>query len=157
MPKPSLKIEKVVVNCSLSEMPHDEKLREIVFNDLAIITGQKPILRLARKAISGFKIRQGSPIGAKITLRGKRMRHFIERLVNIALPRTRDFRGIGKKAFDGQGNLTIGVKEQIVFPEINPEDIKQVFGFEITIVTNAKNDEQGAKLLKSLGFPIKNI
>jgi len=157
MPKPSLKIEKVVINCSLSEMPHDEKLREIVFNDLAIITGQKPILRTARKAIAGFKIRQGVPIGAKITLRGKRMRHFVERLVNIALPRTRDFRGIEKKAFDGRGNLTIGVKEHIVFPEIHPEDIKQVFGFEITVVTNTKNDEQGAKLLKSLGFPIKNI
>lgn len=156
MPKPSLKIEKVIINCSLSEMPADEKLREIVFNDLAMITGQRPILRTARKAISGFKIRQGVPIGAKITLRGKRMRHFIERLNNVALPRTRDFRGIEKKAFDGRGNLTIGVKEHIIFPEIHPEDIKQVFGFEITIVTNAKTDEDGIKLLKSLGFPIKD-
>jgi len=155
MPKPSLKIEKAVINCSLSEMPADEKLREIVFNDLAIITGQKPILRTAKKAIAGFKIRQGAPIVAKITLRGKRMRNFVERLVNIALPRTRDFRGIEKKSFDGRGNLTIGIKEHTIFPEINPEDIKQVFGFEIIIVTNAKNDEQGAKLLKSLGFPIK--
>jgi len=156
MSKPNLKIEKVVVNCSLSEMPADEKLREIVFNDLAIITGQKPILRTAKKAIAGFKIRQGSPIGVKITLRGKRMRHFIERLVKIALPRTRDFRGIERKSFDGRGNLTIGVKEHNIFPEINPEDIKQVFGFEIVIVTNAKNDDSGIKLLKSLGFPIKN-
>lgn len=156
MSKPNIKIEKIVVNCSLSEMPHDEKLREAVLSDLAIITGQKPILRKARKAIAGFKIRQGVPIGAKATLRGRRMRHFLDRLVKIALPRTRDFRGIEKQCFDRHGNLTIGIKEHIVFPEINPEDMKHAFGFEITIVTNAKNDEEAINLLKSLGFPIKD-
>ncbi|MFH1392221.1 MAG: 50S ribosomal protein L5 [bacterium] len=156
MSKPIIKIEKIVVNCSLSEMSRDEKLREQVMKDLAIITGQKPILRNAKKAIAGFKIREGVPIGAKITLRGKRMRHFVERLVKTALPRTRDFRGIPKKCFDGCGNLTIGIKEHIVFPEINPEEVKQIFGFEITIATTAKNNQEGIKLLKSLGFPIKD-
>jgi len=156
MQKQNVKIEKVVVNIGLSEIARDKKVKEQILTDLAIITGQKPVLTKAKKSIAGFKIRQGMEIGAKITLRGQKMQDFINRLVRIALPRTRDFHGIEQKSFDSRGNLTIGIKEHIIFPEISPEDVKQVFGFEITIVTSAKTDKQAIKFLKLLGFPIKN-
>lgn len=150
------KISKIIINLGSGEIARNKKTKEQILRDLALITGQKPSLQKAKKAIAGFKIRQGLEIGAKITLRGKRMQDFISRLINIALPRTRDFHGIDQKSFDGQGNLTIGIKEHIVFPEINPEDIEQIFSFEITIVTTAKTDKDGIKLLKSLNFPIKD-
>lgn len=155
------KIEKVVVNTGFGRLvagktaDEQRKIQEAILTDLSLITGQKPVLKLAKKSISGFKIKKGIPIGAVVTLRGKRMFDFLERLIHIALPRSRDFQGIDQKSFDKNGNLTIGLKEQIAFPEISPEKIKNIFGLEITIVTNAKNITEGIELLKLLGFPIK--
>lgn len=155
------KIEKVMVNTGFGRLmtgkssPDQKKIYEAVLNDLALITGQKPVLTRAKKSISGFKIRQGMPIGAQVALRGKKMFDFLERLVHIALPRSRDFQGIDTKSFDREGNLTLGVKEHIAFPEISPEKVKNIFGFEITVVTTTKNKEEGIELLKLLGFPIK--
>ena len=123
--------------------------------DLALITGQKPKTTLAKKSIANFKIRQGMVVGAVVTLRGAKMRDFLSRLVNIALPRTRDFRGLDAKSLDKNGNLTIGVKEHIVFPEISGEEVRNIFGFEITVVVKAKNRDEAIKLYKTLGFPIK--
>jgi len=156
------KIEKVVVNTGFGKSTtgktsdEQKKIAEAILNDLALICGQKPILTKAKKSISGFKIREGLPIGAQVTLRGKKMYDFLERLINIALPRSRDFQGIDLKAVDKQGNLTIGIREHICFPEILPEKIKSIFGFEITVVTTTKNREEGLELLKLLGFPIKS-
>lgn len=155
------KIEKVVVNSGFGRLvanatrDEQKKICDAVINDLGLITGQRPFAAKAKKSISGFKLREGLPIGAAVTLRGKKMFSFLERLINVALPRTRDFRGINIKSIDGAGNLTLGVKEHIVFPEISQEKIKQIFGFEITIVTTAKNKEQGSELLKLIGFPFK--
>lgn len=148
------KITKVTVNIGVGRIKDEKQLEEIrsVFN---LIVGQKPISRKAKKAIASFKTRIGMVIGYSATLRGKRMNDFLERLVGVALPRTRDFRGISAKSFDTSGNLTIGVKEHIVFPELIGEDIKFIFGFEITITTTAVNRNQGIALLKSLGFPIQ--
>ena len=154
-------IEKVVVNTGFGKLivgkttDERKKIQESILNDLVLITGQKSILTKAKKSISAFKIRKGMPLGAKVTLRGKRMSDFLERLIHIALPRSRDFQGIGLNSFDKKGNLTIGIKEHIVFPEVSPEKIKQIFGFEIVIVTTAKNREEGVELLKLMGFPIK--
>lgn len=148
-------IEKVLVNTGIGRAVKDEKLRQHISQDLSLITGQKPSIRLTRKAISGFKTRAGMPVGLKATLRGRRMWEFIDRLISLALPRVRDFRGIPAKSFDGQGNLSIGLKEHIVFPEIEAESVKDIFGLEVNIVTSAKTDEEGKELLKLLGFPIR--
>ena len=155
------KIEKVIINTGFGKLvvgktsDEQKKIRESILNDLALICGQRPILTEAKKAISAFKIREEMPLGARVTLRKKRMFDFLERLIHIALPRSRDFRGINPKSFDKKGNLTIGIKEHITFPEVSPEKIKQIFGFEITIVTTAKSREEGIELLKLMGFPIK--
>jgi large subunit ribosomal protein L5 len=155
------KITKVIVNTGFGRLiagkPSNEqkKVYEAILKDLSLITAQKPVLTKAKKSISGFKVREGMSLGAKITLRGRKMYDFLDRLIHVALPRTRDFRGINKKSFDRKGNMTIGIKEHIAFPEISPEEVKQIFGFEITVVTTAKNKKEGIELLKSLGFPIR--
>lgn len=149
------RIEKVVVNCGVGRF-REEKEREEIQKFLALITGQKPSPRQAKKAISSFKTRKGIIVGYQVTIRGKRMWDFISRLINIALPRTRDFQGIPEKSFDPKGNLTIGIKEHIVFPEIVGEDYRFLFGLEVTVVTTAQKREEGIELLKLLGFPIKS-
>lgn len=158
------KIEKVVVNIGFGKiitgMSGEEQrkaFREAVFRDLSLICGQAPVFCKAKKSISSFKLRKGMIIGAKVTLRGKRMYDFIERLINIALPRSRDFRGIEPTSVDSSGNLTIAVPEHIAFPEVSTENIKHIFGFEVTVVTTAENREEGLELLKLMGFPMKNI
>lgn len=155
------KIEKVVVNTGFGRLvvgktsDEQKKIQEGILENLALICGQKPVLKKAKKSISSFKIRSGMSIGAAVTLRGKKMYDFLERLIYLTLPRSRDFSGIEKKSFDGKGNLTIGIKECTIFPEILPEKIKNIFGLEITVVTNAKSREEGIELLKLMGFPIK--
>ena len=149
------KIEKVVINIGLGRTLKDEKFLDIVMRDIALIAGQKPKTTLAKKSIANFKTRKGMVIGATVTLRGQRMYDFISRLINIALPRTRDFRGINVKSLDKNGNLTIGVKEHIIFPEIKGEEVRNIFGFEITVVVKAKNKEEAIALYKAIGFPIK--
>jgi len=155
------KIEKVVVNTGFGRLIADKtsqeqkKIFEAILEDFSLITGQRPVLTRAKKSISGFKIRQGLPIGAQVTLRGERMFDFLERLINIGLPRSRDFQGIDSKSFDKKGNLTIAIREHITFPEILIEKAKNIFGLEITVVTTAKKKEEGIELLKLLGFPIK--
>lgn len=126
-----------------------------VMANLSAISGQKPVVSLARKAISNFKLREGMPVGISVTLRGERMYDFLNKFINITLPRIRDFRGISKKSFDGQGNLNVGIKEHLVFPEISPDDITKVHGVEVSIVTSAKNDEEGYLLLSKMGFPFR--
>lgn len=148
------KIEKVVINAGVGRL-REEKERQEVEKYLALITGQKPAERPARLAIAAFKTRKGLIVGLKVTLRGRRMHDFLSRLVNIALPRTRDFQGIDRKSFDEKGNLTIGLKENIVFPEMIGEDYRFLFGLEVTVVTTAKKKEEGVELLKLMGFPIK--
>lgn len=156
------KIEKVMVNTSFAKLisgkssEEAEKIQEAILNDLALICGQKPIVTKAKKSISGFKLKKGKVIGAKVTLRRKRMYDFLERLIHIALPRSRDFQGIDQKSFDKKGNLTIGIREHIVFPEVSPEKVKNIFGLEVTIVTTAKTQREGIELLKLMGFPIKS-
>jgi len=155
------RIEKVVVNTGFGRLvsgktsEEQKKISESILADLSLICGQRPVLTFAKKSISGFKIRKGMPIGACVTLRGQRMYDFLERLIHIGLPRSRDFRGIEQGSFDKKGNLTSAVKEQITFPEILPEKTKINFGFEITMVTKAKKREEGIELFKLLGFPIK--
>lgn len=155
------RIEKVVINTGFGKIiagkGSDERKKTLsaILGDLASIAGQKPVLTKARKSISGFKIRKGVEIGAMVTLRKKKMVDFLERLIHITLPRSRDFEGIDSKKVDKSGNLTIPIKEQISFPEILPEKIKVMFGFEITIVTSAKSREEGLELLRLIGFPIK--
>jgi len=155
------KIEKVVLNTSFGKLvsgksqEEQKKIYQPILEDSALICGQKPILKGAKKSISSFKIREGLPIGATVTLRRKRSTDFLERLIHIALPRSRDFQGIEPESFDKKGNLTIGIKEHIAFPEILPERAKTIFGLEVTIVTNAKSREEGIELLRLMGFPIK--
>jgi large subunit ribosomal protein L5 len=155
------KIEKVVINCGFGKMivgkgsAEREKIQNHILNTLSLIVGQKPSLKKARKSISSFKLRKGMTIGAQITLRGKKMYEFLEKLIWLVLPRTRDFRGIPLSAFDQNGNLTIGFREYTPFPEVTPEKEKGIFGLEVTVVTTAKNGEEGIELLKLLGFPIK--
>ena len=150
------RIEKVIVNIGIgSSALKDEKVQETTSKDLALITGQKPVPTLAKKAISGFKTRKGMVVGLKVTLRGKRMFDFVSRLINVALPRTRDFRGLNSKSVDQGGNLTIGIKEHIIFPEISTEDMKKIFSLEVTVVTKAKKKEEALELFKLMGFPIK--
>lgn len=155
------KIEKVVVNTGFGRLisgkssEEQKKIQDAILNNLILICGQRPILTKAKKSISGFKIRKGMPVGARVTLRKKRMDDFLERLIHITLPRSRDFRGIDRKSFDKKGNLTLAIKEHIAFPEILPEKAKFIFGLEITVVTTAKSREEGLELLKLMGFPIK--
>ncbi len=155
------KIEKVVINTGIGRLvggktsDEQKKILKAVLEDLGSITGQKSVLTKAKKSISVFKVREGMAVGAMVSLRGKRMYDFLERLINIAFPRVRDFRGIELKSFDQKGNLTVAFKEQSVFPEISPEKTRVVFGFEITIVTTAKNKEESIELLRLIGFPLK--
>jgi large subunit ribosomal protein L5 len=147
-------LEKIVVNIGVgSETQTDSKALDAAVSDMTIITGQKPIVAKARKSIANFKLREGKAIGVKVTLRGQRMWAFLDRLVNVALPRVRDFRGVPAEAFDGRGNYTLGLREQLVFPEIEYDKIDKVRGLEITVVTTARNDEQGRRLLQLLGMP----
>ena len=148
------RLEKIVVNVGVgSETQDNSKALDAAVGDLTIITGQKPVVAKARKSISNFKLREGKPIGVKVTLRGQRMWAFFDRLVNIALPRVRDFRGVPSESFDGRGNYTLGLREQLVFPEIEYDKIDKVRGLEITVVTTASDDEQGRRLLALLGMP----
>jgi large subunit ribosomal protein L5 len=144
---------KVVVNTGVGEAAKESKAIEGAVEDLMLITGQKPVVTKARKSIAQFKLREGMPIGAHVTLRGNRAWEFVDRLVNLALPRIRDFRGLSDRQFDGHGNYTFGLTEQTVFHEIDPDKIDRVRGFDITIVTTAKNDDEGRALLRALGFP----
>lgn len=149
-------ITKIIVNMGVGEAVADKKILEKAIQDMATITGQKPVVTKARKSIAGFKIREGWPIGCKVTLRKNRMYEFLDRLVNVAIPRIRDFRGYSNKAFDGNGNYTLGLKEQIVFPEIDYDRVDKVRGMDITICTSAKTDEEAFALLKQFGFPFKD-
>ena len=149
------RIEKVVINTGIGRLIKDPKAIEKVERDLMVITGQKPVYRKAKKSISGFKVREGMDVALSLTLRGKRMYDFIDRLVSVALPRSKDFRGIEQKNFDSAGNLNLGIKEQSIFSEVNYETLKDIFSLQITIVTNAGNRDMGIKLLRLMGFPIK--
>jgi large subunit ribosomal protein L5 len=149
------KITKIVVNMGLGEALANNKLLESAVDQMNAITAQKPVITRSRKAIANFKLREGQAIGAMVTLRGDRMYEFLDRLISVALPRVRDFKGISPKAFDGRGNYTLGVREQIIFPEINYDQIEKVKGLNVSIVTTAKNDEHGLALLKAFGVPFK--
>jgi len=154
-PMQAPQIEKVVVNMGLGEAIQNGKILDASLEQLAAITGQKPVVTKARKSIANFKLRQGQSIGAMVTLRGNRAYEFLDRLLNVALPRVRDFRGVSPKAFDGKGNYTLGVKEQIIFPEINYDRVEKIKGLNITVVTTARNDEEGRALLRHLGMPFR--
>jgi large subunit ribosomal protein L5 len=151
------RLEKVVINMGVGDSLKDGRLMEAAVEDLQIITGQKPVVTRARKSVAGFKIREGMPIGAKVTLRGDRMWEFVDRLVSIAIPRIRDFRGLNPKAFDGHGNYTLGLTEQLIFPEIDYDKVAKVRGMDITVATTAKTDDEGRALLVALGFPFEGI
>jgi large subunit ribosomal protein L5 len=149
------KIEKIVVNMGLGEASANAKILDVASDELKAITGQKPVITKAKKSIAAFKLRQGMSIGTMVTLRGDRMYEFLDRLISIALPRVRDFRGISGKAFDGRGNYTLGVREQLIFPEIDFNKVDKTRGMNISIVTTAKTDEQARSLLKSMGMPFR--
>lgn len=149
------RIEKITLNMGVGEAITDKKVLEHATNDLTAISGQKPLITKARKSVAGFKIREGYPIGCKVTLRGSRMWDFFERLVTIAIPRVRDFRGLNAKAFDGRGNYSMGVREQIIFPEIDYDKVDKIRGLDITITTSAKTDEEGRALLTAFNFPFR--
>ncbi|MCP4700611.1 MAG: 50S ribosomal protein L5 [Gammaproteobacteria bacterium] len=148
-------IEKITLNMGLGEAVGDKKIVEHAVKDMTSIAGQKPVVRLARKSIAGFKIREGWPIGCKVTLRRERMYEFLDRLISIAIPRIRDFRGFSAKAFDGRGNYSLGVTEQIIFPEIDYDKIDQIRGMDITLTTSARTDKEGRALLRAFDFPLK--
>jgi len=150
------RITKITLNMGVGEAVGDKKIMEHAVGDMTKIAGQKPIVTYARKSIAGFKIRDGWPIGCKVTLRRERMYEFLDRLINISIPRIRDFRGLSSKAFDGRGNYSMGVKEQIMFPEIDYDKIDTLRGMDITITTTAKSDEEGRALLEAFRFPFKN-
>jgi large subunit ribosomal protein L5 len=149
------KISKITVNMGVGEAVADRKVMDAAVTDLTKITGQKPLVTKARKAIASFKLRAGLPVGAKVTLRGARMYEFLDRLINIAMPRIRDFRGVSARSFDGQGNYSLGVKEQIIFPEIQYDQVDQIRGMDITITTTAVDDRQGRALLEAFNFPFR--
>jgi len=149
------RIEKITLNMGVGEAITDKKVLENATNDLTAISGQKPFITKARKSVAGFKIREGYPIGAKVTLRGERMWEFLERLISISVPRIRDFRGLNPKSFDGRGNYSMGVREQIIFPEIDYDKIDKIRGMDITITTTAGSDEEGRALLTAFNFPFK--
>jgi large subunit ribosomal protein L5 len=149
------KIEKVVINMGVGDAVQNAKLLDAAVNDLTLIAGQKPVITRAKKSISGFKLREGMPIGAKVTLRGDRMYYFLDKLFNVALPRVRDFRGVSTKGFDGRGNYTLGLKEQLIFPEIEYDKVDKIRGMDVVIVTTAKTDEEARELLNELGMPFR--
>lgn len=150
------KIQKITLNMGVGEASRDKKLIDHAVTDMTAISGQKPVVTLSRKSIAGFKIRDGWPIGCKVTLRGRRMHEFLERLISIAIPRIRDFRGLNGRSFDGRGNYSMGVKEQIIFPEIDYDKVDKIRGMDITITTTAKTDEEAKALLLAFGFPLKD-
>jgi len=149
------KLDKIVINIGAGDASHNSKLLDAACNDLLNITGQKPVITKARKSIAGFKLREGQSIGCKVTLRGENMYNFLDKLISISLPRVRDFRGLSKKAFDGRGNYTIGIKEQLIFPEIEFDDVVKVRGMDIVLVTTAKTNEESYALLEELGIPFR--
>ncbi|WP_409296466.1 50S ribosomal protein L5 [Peribacillus sp. SCS-26] len=149
------KIEKIVINMGVGDAVSNAKALDTAVEELAIITGQKPLVTKAKKSIAGFRLREGMPIGAKVTLRGERMYEFLDKLISVSLPRVRDFRGVSKKAFDGRGNYTLGVKEQLIFPEIDYDKVSKVRGMDIVIVTTAKTDEEARELLTQFGMPFQ--
>ena len=146
-------MEKIVINIGVGDAVSNSKLLDEAVEELTIITGQKPVVTTAKKSIAGFKLREGMPIGCKVTLRGEKMYEFLDRLVNLALPRVRDFRGVSNNSFDGRGNYTLGVKEQLIFPEIDFDKVNKLRGMDIVFVTTAKTDEEGHELLAQLGMP----
>lgn len=150
------KVDKVVINVGIGKVTKDDKFIEKVVRDLGLLSGQKPVSRKARKSIAGFKVREGMDIGMVVTLRGRRMYDFMDRLTNIALPRSKDFRGIDPKNFDSSGSLNLGIREHSIFPEIHYESLKDIFSMQVTVVTTSKKREQGIELLKLMGFPIKH-
>lgn len=147
------KLEKIVINMGVGEAAHEVKIVEEAARDLALITGQKPVITKARKSIAGFKIRKGNPVGCKVTLRGTRMYEFLDRFISVAVPRIRDFRGFPRTSFDGQGNYSFGIEEQTIFPEVDLDKITRTQGMDITIVTTAPNDKEAEYLLELFGFP----
>lgn len=149
------KLDKIVVNIGVGEASHDSKFIEAASKDLEVITGQKPIITKAKKSIAGFKLREGQPIGVKVTLRGEAMYNFMEKLIKVALPRVRDFRGVSSKAFDNFGNYTLGIKEQLIFPEIDYDNIVKLRGMDIVFVTTAKTNEEAFELLSGFGMPFR--
>ena len=149
------KVEKIVLNIGVGDAVSNSKLLDEAVNELTLITGQKPVITRAKKSIAGFKLREGAPIGCKVTLRGERMYEFLDKLVNISLPRVRDFRGVSNNSFDGRGNYTLGIKEQLIFPEINFDKVNKLREMDIVFVTTAKSDEEGRELLAQLGMPFK--
>jgi large subunit ribosomal protein L5 len=151
------RLEKVVINMGVGDALKDGRMLEAAVEDLQVITGQRPVITKARKSIAGFKLREGMAIGVKVTLRGDRMWEFVDRLVAIAIPRIRDFRGLNPSSFDGRGNYTLGLTEQLIFPEIDYDKVAKIRGMDITIVTTGRNDEEGRALLVALGFPFEGI
>ncbi|MFG6117278.1 large subunit ribosomal protein L5 [Thalassobacillus cyri] len=149
------KVEKIVVNMGVGDAVQNAKALDTAVEELSLITGQKPMVTRAKKSIAGFRLREGMPIGAKVTLRGERMYEFLQKLIAVSLPRVRDFRGISKKAFDGRGNYTLGVKEQLIFPEINYDKVNKVRGMDIVVVTTANTDEEARELLAQFGMPFQ--
>ncbi|HUX82604.1 MAG TPA: 50S ribosomal protein L5 [Halothiobacillus sp.] len=149
------KLTKITLNMGLGDSARDKKVIDSAVNELAAITGQKPVVTYARKSIAGFKLREGMPLGVKVTLRGRTMYEFFDRLIHVSIPRIRDFRGLNAKSFDGRGNYSMGVKEQIIFPEIEYDKIDQIRGMDITITTTAKDDDQARALLTGYGFPFR--
>lgn len=147
------KIEKIVINMGVGDAVQNSKVLDAAVNDMQLISGQKPVITKAKKSIAGFKLRENMPIGVKVTLRGERMYYFLDKLINVTLPRVRDFRGVSSKAFDGRGNYTLGLKEQLIFPEIEYDKVDKVRGMDIVIVTTAKTDEESRELLNQLGMP----
>ena len=149
-------VDKIVVNVGLGEAIQDARALDAATNDISVMTGQKPVITRAKQSVAAFKVREGMPIGAMVTLRGRRMWDFLDRLISIALPRVRDFQGISPDSFDGRGNYTLGLREQLVFPEIDYDSIDKVRGFEVNVVTTAKTDEEGHELLRQLGMPFRS-
>ena len=149
------KLEKVTINMGLGEAKENAKIMESAIEEISLITGQRPVVTRARKSIANFKVRQGMPVGAKVTLRGENMYDFIDKLFNIALPRVRDFKGVSKNSFDGRGNYSMGIKEQLIFPEINYDKVDTIKGMNIVFTTSAKTDEEAAALLSGLGLPFE--
>ncbi|KDN59544.1 MULTISPECIES: 50S ribosomal protein L5 [Exiguobacterium] len=149
------KVDKIVINMGVGDAVSNSKALDMAVEELSILSGQKPLVTKAKKSIAGFKLREGMPIGAKVTLRGERMYDFLDKLVTVSLPRVRDFRGVSKKAFDGRGNYTLGVKEQLIFPEIDYDKVSKVRGMDIVVVTTANTDEEARELLTLLGMPFQ--
>jgi len=149
------RLEKIVINMGVGEGKDNVKLLDAAVKDLSLITGQKPVITKAKKSVASFKLREGMSIGCKVTLRGERMYDFLSKLINVALPRVRDFRGVSPRSFDGRGNYTLGLKEQLIFPEINYDEVVRVQGMDITVVTTAKSDEEARELMRLIGMPFR--